>query len=223
MLPVFLSAREGPNVSHHDQNWKFADEIVAEPEAIQAARAQSLELGIEPVAPSVGAQAAVVAAASRATSILEVGTGVGVSGLWLLHGGTTATLTSIDVEADHLHNARTNFTDAGIQSARVRLITGRARDVLPRMNENAYDVVFVDADPAGAIEYVEHALRLARPGGTVLVAHALWKGRVADPAQRDEVTTGFRTLVTEIAASPAVVSALSTVGDGLLQLTKLGD
>ena len=210
-------------MSHHDQSWKFANDIVAEPESIQAARAQSLELGIEPVAPAIGAQSAVIAAASKATSILEVGTGVGVSGLWLLRGGSSATLTSIDVEPDHLHSARSNFTEAGIQPARVRLITGRARDVLPRMNENAYDIVFVDADPAGAIEYVEHALRLARPGGTVLVAHALWKGRVPDPAQRDEVTTGFRTLVTEIAASPVVVSALSTVGDGLLQLTKLGD
>ncbi len=210
-------------MSQHDQSWKFATDIVSESEAIQTARAQSLELGIEPVSPAIGAQSAVIAAATRATSILEAGTGVGVSGLWLLRGAPTATLTSIDVEADHLHNARSNFTEAGIQPARVRLITGRARDVLPRMNENAYDIVFVDADPAGAIEYVEHGLRLARPGGTVLVAHALWKGRVADPAQRDEITTGYRTLVTEIAASPAVVSALSTVGDGLLQITKLGD
>jgi predicted O-methyltransferase YrrM len=210
-------------VSQHDQSWKFASDIVSEPAAIQAARSQSLELGVEPVAPAIGAQAAVIAASTRATSILEVGTGVGVSGLWLLRGAPDATLTSIDVETDHLHSARSNFTEAGVLPSRVRLITGRARDVLPRMNENAYDVVFIDADPGGVIEYVEHALRLARPGGTVLVAHALWKGRVADPAQRDETTTGFRTLVTEIAASPAVVSALSTVGDGLLQISKLGE
>ena len=223
MLAVLWDDRKGTRVSQHDQSWKFATDIVSEPDAIQSARAQSLELGVEPVSPAIGAQAAVISAATAATSILEVGTGVGVSGLWLLRGGTAATLTSIDVEADHQHSARSNFTDAGISPARVRLITGRARDVLPRMNENAYDVVFVDADPGGVIEYVEHALRLARPGGTVLVAHALWKGRVPDPAQRDEVTTGFRTLVTEIAASPAVVSALSPVGDGLLQLTKLGE
>ena len=140
-----VEREEGRSVSQHDQSWKFADDIVTESPVVQAARAQSLELGIEPVSPAVGAQAAVIAAASQATSILEVGTGVGVSGLWLLRGAGSATLTSIDVEADHLHNARTNFTDAGIQPARVRLITGRARDVLPRMNENAYDIVFVDA------------------------------------------------------------------------------
>jgi len=89
------------------------------------------------------------------------------------------------------------------------------------MNENSYDIVFVDADPQSVIEYVEHGLRLARPGGTVLVAHALWRGRVADPVQRDDVATGFRTLLNEIASSKAVISALSPVGDGLLQITKL--
>lgn len=213
---------ERRNVSDNDRNWKFANDLVDEGDVITKARAQSLELGIDPIEPAVGAQAAVVVAATGAGSILEIGTGVGVSGLWLMRGGTGAMLTSIDSELDHQQHARMAFTDARVPATRVRLITGRAIEVLPRMNENAYDVVFVDADPGSVIEYVEHALRLARPGGTVLVAHALWKGRVADPTQRDAITSGFRSLVTEIAASPAVVSALSPVSDGLLQLTKLG-
>jgi predicted O-methyltransferase YrrM len=115
------------------------------------------------------------------------------------------------------------FADAGIPAARTRLITGRAREVLPRMNEGSYDLVLVDADPHSVIEYVEHGLRLARVGGTVLVAHALWRDRVADPAQRDDTVADFRLLLTEIAASSAVISALSPVGDGLLQLTKIAE
>jgi predicted O-methyltransferase YrrM len=208
-------------VSDKDSNWKFADDVIVESEVIARARQQSLELGIEPIAPSIGAQAAIVVAATAAESIVEIGTGVGVSGLWLLTGGAEAQLTSIDSEVDHQQHARGFFTEAGIAANRVRLITGRALDVLPRMNENSYDIVFVDADPASVIEYVEHGLRLARPGGTVLVAHALWKGRVSDPAARDDVATGFRTLITETAASGAVIAALSPAGDGLLQLTKL--
>ena len=208
-------------MSDKDSNWKFADDVIVESDVIARARQQSLELGIEPIAPSIGAQAAIVVAATAAESIVEIGTGVGVSGLWLLTGGTDAQLTSIDAEVDHQQHARGFFTEAGIASNRVRLITGRALEVLPRMNENSYDIVFVDADPASVIEYVEHGLRLARPGGTVLVAHALWKGRVADPAARDDVATGFRTLITETAASGAVIAALSPAGDGLLQLTKL--
>jgi len=208
-------------VSDKDSNWKFADEVIVESEVITRARLLSLELGIEPIAPSVGAQAAVVVAATAAENIVEIGTGVGVSGLWLLTGGTDAQLTSIDSELEHQQQARGFFTEAGISSNRVRLITGRALDVLPRMNENSYDIVFIDADPQFVIEYVEHGLRLARPGGTVLVAHALWKGRVSDPAQRDDVATAFRTLITETAASGAVISSLSLAGDGLLQITKL--
>ncbi|MDH6236157.1 class I SAM-dependent methyltransferase [Cryobacterium sp. CG_9.6] len=202
-------------------NWKFSDDSVVEPEAVAKARQQSLELGIDAIAPSVGAQAAVLAAATGARSMLEVGTGAGVSGLWLLTGAPGAMLTSIDTEVDHLQHAKANFLEAKIPANRVRLITGKAGDVLPRMNENSYDIVFIDADPQSVIEYVEHGLRLARPGGTVLVAHALWRGRVADPAKRDDVATGFRTLLSEIASSNAVISALSPVGDGLLQITKL--
>jgi predicted O-methyltransferase YrrM len=91
------------------------------------------------------------------------------------------------------------------------------------MNEASYDVVFIDADPVSVVEYVEHGLRLVRRGGTVLVAHALWRGRVADPAQRDDTVANFRLLLSEIAASDAVISALSPVGDGLLQLTKISE
>lgn len=208
-------------MSDKELNWKFSDEYVVESEALLRARQQALELGIEAVAPSVGAQSAVIAAATGAQSILEVGTGTGVSGMWLLAGAPGATLTSIDVEVDYQHHARVNFADAGVPGNRVRLITGRAAEVLPRMNENSYDIVFVDADPHAVIEYVEHGLRLVRPGGTVLVAHALWRGWVADPVRRDDVATGFRSLLSEIAASSAVVSALSPVGDGLLQITRV--
>lgn len=208
-------------MSDKDSNWRFSDDVIVESDVIARARQQSLELGVEPIAPSTGAQAAVVVAATAAENIVEIGTGVGVSGLWLLTGGTNAQLTSIDQELDHQQHARAFFTEAGVASNRVRLITGRALDVLPRMNENSYDIVFIDADPQSVIEYVEHGLRLVRPGGTVLVAHALWRGRVADPAARDDVATGFRTLITETARSGAVISALSPAGDGLLQLTKL--
>jgi len=210
-------------VSENDANWRFAEELVAESDELIAARQHSIELGIDAVSPAVGSQIAVIAAATGATRIIEIGTGVGVSGLWLFRGAPGATLTSIDIEADHLQQARRTFTDAGIPIGRVRLITGRALEVLPRMNERSYDIVLVDADPGKVIEYVEHGLRLVRAGGTVIVTHALWRGRVADPAARDEVTVGYRTLLKEIAASDAVISALSPVGDGVLQLTKRED
>lgn len=208
-------------MSDKDSNWRFAEEFGTERDNIAALRRHSLELGVEPITPATGAQLAVVAAASSAMNIIEIGTGIGVSGLWLLTGAPTATLTSIDIETDYQQTAKKAFADAGLPANHIRLITGRAREVLPRMNEQSYDIVLVDADPQSVIEYVEHGLRLVRTGGTVLVTHALWRGRVADPAQRDDIVTGFRTLLKEIGDSDAVISALSPVGDGLLHITKL--
>ncbi len=206
-------------MSGQQANERFVQESTVEPEHIARARAHALELGAAPISAAVGAQTAVIAAASRALNIVEVGTGGGVSGLWLLHGSPRATLTTIDNEPEHLGAARSAFVDARIPAARARFITGRASHVLPRMNEASYDIVFIDADPEGVIEYVEHGLRLIRAGGTVLIPRVLANGAVADPVRRDAVTTAYRSLIQEIQSSPAVIGALSTTGEGLLQLT----
>jgi predicted O-methyltransferase YrrM len=89
------------------------------------------------------------------------------------------------------------------------------------MNENSYDVVLVDGDPAQVAQNVEHALRLVRVGGTVLVPHILQDGDVANPAKRAGVVSGFRSVLTEATDSENIVVALSPAGDGLLQFTKI--
>lgn len=207
-------------MSDKESTWKFSEEFVTESEMIAAARVQSVEFGVDPVSPATGAALATIAAASGATNIIEVGTGAGVSGLWMITGAPNATLTSIDIEPDFQQSAKKAFTDAGIAANKVRLITGRSHDVLPRMNEQSYDIVLVDADPLSVIENVEHGLRLVRRGGSVLVPHALWHDRVADPVKRDDTVTGFRTLLNEIASANAILASLSPVGDGLLHLVK---
>ncbi|WP_193598432.1 O-methyltransferase [Microbacterium sp. YJN-G] len=208
-------------MSEHDANARFARETIVEPAAIARARMHAVELGATPISPEIGAQCAVLAATSAARSIVEIGTGAGVSGLWLLRGAPQAVLTSIDNEPEHLAAARQAFAEAKIPAAKARFITGRAADVLPRMNEGAYDIVLIDADAENVIEYVEHGLRLVRTGGLVLVPRVLAGGRVADPVQRDAVTSAYRSLVQETQESPAVLAALSTSGEGLLQLSRV--
>jgi predicted O-methyltransferase YrrM len=210
-------------MGEQNANQRFAAEATVEPEHIARARAHALELGAAPISPPVGAQCAVLAAVSKALNIVEIGTGAGVSGLWLLHGSPRATLTTIDKEPEHLGAARQAFAAARVPPARARFITGRAADVLPRMNEASYDIVLVDADAEGVIEYVEHGLRLVRAGGTVLVPRVMAGGAVADPVRRDPVTTAYRSLIQETQSSPAVIGALSIVGEGLLQLTTTRD
>ena len=201
-------------------DWKYTEMFIAERDDIAVLRENSAELGIDAVSAATGAQLALRAAAAAPESIVEIGTGLGVSGLWLMSGAPEASFTSIDEESDYQQVAKAALIEAGIAPNRVRLITGAASQVLPRMNDASYDLVFIDADPESVIEYVEHGIRLARTGGTILVAHALWRGKVADPAQRDEPVGAYRALLGMMAESGAVTAALSPVGDGLLQLVK---
>jgi predicted O-methyltransferase YrrM len=210
-------------MSEHDANARFIRESIAEPDAIARARAHAMELGAAPISAAVGSQIAVLAAATNARSIVEIGTGAGVSGLWLLRGAPQAVLTTIDNEPEHLAAARQAFSEAKIPSTKARFITGRASDVLPRMNEASYDIVLVDADPENVIAYVAHGLRLVRDGGIVLVPRVLIGGRVADPVQRDEITSAYRSLVQETQESSAVLATVSPAGEGLLQLVSVSD
>lgn len=198
----------------------FADAFVPEDDVIGAAREAADQFGIEPVSPAIGSALALVAATGPASSIIEIGTGTGVSGLWLLHGAPEAVLTTIDEDLDLHQVARTMFQAAGHPARRTRLITGAAADVLPRMNEQAYDLVFVDADQESVRGYVETALRLVRPGGSVLVAHVLQQGRVADPAQRDAITSAYRALLSDVRERTPLLTGLSVVGDGLLHIVR---
>jgi len=207
-------------VASKDLDSKYIEEYVHEREDIAVLRENSAELGIDVISPATGAQLAFVAATCAAESIIEVGTGLGVSALWLLSGAPQASITSIDLEADYQQVARAAMLEAGVAANRIRLISGAADQVLPRMNEGSYDLVFIDAGGDSVIAHVEHGIRLARPGGVILVAHALWHGRVSNPAQRDEPVDSLRTLFATLAGSDAVTVALSPIGDGLLQIVK---
>jgi predicted O-methyltransferase YrrM len=98
--------------------------------------------------------------------VVEIGTGCGSSGIWLLRGmRPDGVLTSVDVEPEYQRMARKAFAQAGFVANRYRLILGRALDVLPRLSDGAYDLVFCDADAREYPDYLEAALRLLRVGG----------------------------------------------------------
>lgn len=185
------------------------------------ARDRAEELGCAPVGAGTGAALRMLAAALDAKAVVEVGTGTGVSGLWLLRGmPEDGVLTTIDVEAENQRAARDTFTEAGIRPNRARVIAGRGLDVLPRLTDGAYDLVLVDADKQELDAYLEQALRLLRTGGVLAVDNALWKDKVADPAQRDETTTAIRELGKRVRDDDRLVPALLPCGDGLLLAVK---
>ena len=199
----------------------YVESFVPEDDVLFAARDRARELGCTPIGPAGGATLRVLAAAAGARTVVEVGTGAGVSGLYLLGGmAPDGILTTIDVEGENQRAAKEAYSDAGIAASRYRLINGSAAEVLPRLRDEAYDLVFVDADKAEYPLYYEQALRLLRPGGVVAFDNALWHDRVADPSQRDQDTLTLRDLGRAVRDDERLVSALLGVGDGLLVAAK---
>ena len=138
-------------------SWAYAEEFVTENEVIESARRRGEELGATPVGNGAGVLLRLLAAAVKAKSVVEVGTGAGTSGLWMLQGmPEDGILTTIDVEAEHQGVAKKAYAEAGIAHQRTRVITGRALDVLPRMTDGAYDMVVIDGDKVEYPEYVSH-------------------------------------------------------------------
>lgn len=176
------------------------------------------------MAPVTGAVLRFVASAIGARSVVEIGTGCGTSGIWLLRGMRAgAVLTSVDVEPEHQRLARAAFVAAGFPAGRYRLISGRALEVLPRLADGAYDMVFCDADQQEYPDYLEAAMRLLRPGGIMVFDNALWGDRSADPGYRDPDNAALRDLCEQVRADERLVPLLLPVGEGLLTAVKRPD
>ncbi len=197
--------------------WMFSEEFVTEPAVIASAREVAVELGADPVSTATGALLRAVAAMRNAKSVVEVGTGAGISGLWVLSGmNDRGVLTTIDPEPEFQQSAAMAFRAAKVPSSRTRFINGRALDVLPRLADSSYDMVVLDALPEETAQYVHHALRLLRPSGALVIPNALWFGNVANPARRDPHTVAMREVVRELLDSEDFLTTLLPTGDGVL-------
>ena len=194
---------------------------MGEDEVLTAARGRAGEVAAPPISSGTGAALRFVAALLGARNVVEIGTGCGVSGVWLLRGmQPDGVLTSVDLETEHQRLAKQAYVDAGFASQRTRLIPGAALEVLPRLTGGHYDLVFCDGDKQEYPQYLEQALRLLRPGGVVAFDNSLWHDRVADPSQRDADTVAIRETLATIAEDDAFVQVLLPVGDGLLLAQK---
>lgn len=147
-----------------------AESYVPEDAVLQTARNLAHELGLIPVAVSTGVTLRLFAAMVNARAVIEIGTGTGVSGVWLLRGmRPDGVLTTIDADAESQRYARRIFLEAGFAASRSRVIAGRALDVLPRLADGVYDLMVVDGNPADHEAAVSAAARLLRPGGAIIV------------------------------------------------------
>ncbi|MEV4676828.1 MULTISPECIES: O-methyltransferase [Actinomadura] len=201
----------------------YVEDFLPEDEPLRAARRRGAEVGAAPIGPAGGAALRFLATLLGARTVVEVGSGCGVSGVWLMRGmPKDAVLTSVDIEPENQRLAKIAYREAGLSGFRTRMITGPALEVLPRLTDGAYDMVFCDADKREYPEYLTDALRLLRPGGVVAFDNALWHDRVADSAVRDPDTEAIREVHRMIREDERLVPLLVPVGDGLLCAVKRG-
>jgi predicted O-methyltransferase YrrM len=198
---------------------RYLTDLIVQPDdtvlqAREAGRAAGMP-GIE-VSPNQGKLLMVLAIARGARRILEIGTLAGFSTIWLARalpaGGC---LITIEAEAKHAEIARTNIERAGV-SAVVELREGCADEILARLvaeGQEAFDLIFIDADKPGYVEYFDRALQLSRPGTVIFADNVVRKGAVADPGSEDPNVQGVRRFNERLAAEPRVVAtAMQTVG-----------
>ncbi len=205
-------------------SWAFAEARPVEDEVLLMARDRSAELGITPVSEGTASLLTFLAAASRPHTMVELGTGAGVSGLALMRGAPRgAVLTSLDPDAEAQRAAREVFGTDGYPSSTTRLIAGRGRTVLPKLSAGAYDLMFIDADPLLLDYHVTEAARVLRSGGMVIIHDALDQDRVPKPAVREASTVMLRDVGNQLRDNTTIwrTSTLLTTGTGLLMATRV--
>jgi predicted O-methyltransferase YrrM len=188
-----------------------------EDETLVALREEADRSGLPPISisPDEGRLLQVLLRAIGARRVLEVGTLGGYSAIWMARalppGGTILTL---EIEPTHAEFARRHLGRAGVAD-RVEVRVGRALDLLPALDGERFDAIFLDADKEPLPTYFEWSLRLLRPGGLVVADNALWGGRVLDGRADDEATRGVREFNRRLATDPRVTGIVVPTHDGV--------
>ncbi|UVI37590.1 O-methyltransferase [Brevibacterium spongiae] len=201
----------------------FSEQYNGPDPLLDAARTHSHEFGLAPVSQTTAKTLTLLARLLTPVAAVEVGTGVGTSTLALLRGMPTAgILTSIDTNSTAQGAARDLVDMAGIRPGRLRLMSGRAEEVLKKLAPAAYDMVFIDSEPSNLERMIQPSLRLLDAHGLLVIHQTMLKGAVADPVDRSPRTQAARGMLNRIAQQENLERVLLPIGQGLLLLQKSG-
>jgi predicted O-methyltransferase YrrM len=203
------------------EQWTAVDQYITEllvsPDAaVTAALESSAAAGLPAisVSPPHGQLLQVLAKSVGARRILEIGTLGGYSTIWLARAlPSGGRVISLELLPKHAEVARANIARAGCAD-RVEIRVGAALDLLPALvTDPPFDLTFIDADKQNIPGYFRWALRLARPGGLIVVDNVVRGGAVIDAASEDTNVQGVRRF-NELLRTERGVSAttIQTVG-----------
>lgn len=205
-----------------DELWTRVDDYLEQScRLADAALANALERSAAAGLPAIAVSACqgmllhLLATASRAERILEIGTLGGYSTIWLARAlGATGRLFSLEVNPKHAQVAQENVKFAGL-AEKVEIRVGAALTLLPEMaaSGESYDFFFVDADKENIAAYFDWCIRLARPGATIIVDNVIRDGQVADATSTDPRVQGVRRFLESLPSAPGIkATAIQTVG-----------
>ncbi len=195
------------------EDWKFSQEFESEDTFQLKARDKSNELSITPIGSGVGSLLKFLASTIDASNVVEIGTGTGLSGLWLLKGMNSAgVLTSIDKDPERQRVSKEIFNSASIPANRIRLIAGKTLEVISRLTDNAYDLVFINGDKLEYEILLEEAMRLLRPGGILVYQNVLNDAQF----QNDPDNLAVQRVLEKIKNEDRLVSVMIPNGTGVI-------
>jgi caffeoyl-CoA O-methyltransferase len=189
----------------------------AEDELLARLREEADRTGLPPISISSdeGRLLQVLLTAIGARRVLEVGTLGGYSAICMARAlPPDGRILSIEIEDKHATFARKYIERAGLDD-RIEVRVGRALDLLPSLDGERFDAVFLDADKEPLPTYFDWALRLVRPGGLIIGDNALWGGRVYDGDESDDRTRGVREFNRRMATDPRVLGIIVPTHDGV--------
>ena len=212
------------------EQWTSVDQYISrlfdlDDAILQQALVDSEAAGLPSIAvsPPQGMLLMLLGRAVAARNILEIGTLGGYSAIWLARGlAENGRLITLEYSPLHAEVARANIDRAGLTD-RVEVRVGPAQSTLPQLaaeNPEPFDLIFIDADKPGYVEYLQWSLRLSRPGTLIIADNVVRDGRVIDPADQEANVEGVRQFNQVLAAEPRVsATIIQTVGgkgyDGL--------
>lgn len=189
----------------------------AEDEVLAALREEADRTGLPPIAISAdeGRLLQVLLTSINARRVLEVGTLGGYSAICMARAlPPKGRVLTIEIDETHAAFARRYVTRASLDE-KIEVRVGRALDVLPSLDGERFDAMFLDADKEPLPTYFDWALRLVRPGGLIIGDNALWGGRVYDGSDNDDRTRGVREFNRRMASDPRVLGIIVPTHDGV--------
>jgi caffeoyl-CoA O-methyltransferase len=192
--------------------------VGAEDEVLKATDKSVSEANIPPisVSPNQGKFLQVLAKTCNAKKILEIGTLVGYSTIWMARAlPKNGKVISLEFEPLHARVAKNNIQKAGLDHI-VEIRIGKALDLLPQIElnrEGPFDMIFIDADKTPYTEYFQWALKLSHPGTLIVADNVIRDGKVMDSHSTDEMVVGAQRFNDFLASCTEVTATiLQTVG-----------